>query len=477
MTVAADSDSVQCTNGNVEGKASNGLAKTLSEEYYLSRLSVMAKNRTHDEIRSCLHLEQRPGLISMLAGKPHTSTFPFTSLNFTFRDPADPASELPVSLSQEELELGLQYSPTVGIPALVEWCYGLQEIAHGRRKGEGWKLSIGNGSQDLIYKAVTALVNPGDSKHELSERVSGTTPMFQTLQCDIVEVETDAHGIRSDSLRHILENWPASKPKPKVLYTVPYGSNPTGATATLDRRLEVLALAREHEFFILEDDPYHFLYYGPMPRPPSYFALERDQPQTGWVIRFDSLSKVLSSGIRVGFVSGPEVIVQAMNDHSTVANLQPNSLAQVLALSLLSRWGYQGFLEHTAHVAEFYKKKRDAFQAAMLRHLSGIAEWSMPEAGMFMWFKLLIDTDDGAEGDSNSVIRTTALERGVLALPGHRVLSERAEVRIRARVVQPTRGEGRGRGVAEAERGHIGQPTRCIGEFSYVMRGFGQLWF
>lgn len=97
-------------------------------------------------------LEQRPGLISLLAGKPHTSTFPFTSLNFTFRDPADPQSELPVSLSQSELDEGLQYSPTVGISGLVEWAYGLQELAHGRKRGEGWKLSIGNGSQDLLYK-------------------------------------------------------------------------------------------------------------------------------------------------------------------------------------------------------------------------------------------------------------------------------------------------------------------------------------
>ena len=63
------------------------------------------------------------------------------------------------------------------------------------------------------------------------------------------------------------------------------------------------------------DDPYFSLYYGPEPRPPSYFSLEREQPEAGWVIRFDSVSKVLSSGIRVGFVSGPTVIVQAINDH------------------------------------------------------------------------------------------------------------------------------------------------------------------
>ena len=70
---------------------------------------------------------------------------------------------------------------------------------------------------------------------------------------------------------------------------------------------------------------------------------------------------------------------------SMVANLQPNSLAQILALALLKRWGYRGFLDHTKRVSEFYCKKRDVFLAAMERHLTGVAEWSAPEAGMFMW--------------------------------------------------------------------------------------------
>ncbi|PSR72348.1 hypothetical protein PHLCEN_2v11796 [Hermanssonia centrifuga] len=391
------------------------LLQVLPDGFYTPRLSVMANNRTHDGIRSVFHLEQRPGVISLLAGKPHSSTFPITSLNFTVRDPANPQSEIPIELSQEELEVGLQYSPTVGLPALVDWAYGLQEIMHGRKVGEGWKISIGNGSQDLIYKAITALVNPGDPVFVEAPVYAGVIPMFQTLQCEIIELETDSQGICPESIFSALENWPISKPKPKVLYTVPYGCNPTGTTATLERRLAVLELARRYDFLILEDDPYHFLYYGTSPRPPSYFSLERGLPEAGRVIRFDSLSKILSSGFRLGFVSGPQAIVRAMDDHSTVANLQPNSLAQVIALSIFSRWGYKGFSEHTERVSEFYRKKRDVFQAAMERHLAGIAEWTVPEAGMFMWFRLVVDA---GENDSDSVIRTTALERGVLALPG-----------------------------------------------------------
>lgn len=186
-------------------------------------------------------------------------------------------------------------------------------------------------------------------------------------------------------------------------------------TATLDRRQEVLALAREYDFIILEDDPYYYLYYGDAQRYPSYFTLELQQPEVGRVLRFDSLSKILSSGIRIGFASGPEPLLQAIDMHTAVANLQTSSLTQAITYSLLDAWGYSGFKAHTETVSRFYREKRDVFEGALRRHLEGLAEWSPPEAGMFFWFKLLLGED---EGDSESIIRTKAYERGVLALPG-----------------------------------------------------------
>ena len=99
-------------------------------------------------------MESRPGLLSLLAGKPNGSTFPFTSLSFTTRDPNDPSKEIPLSLTDSELATGLQYGETPGFDGLVVWVYGLQEQAHGRKAGEGWMPSIGAGSQDLIYKVI-----------------------------------------------------------------------------------------------------------------------------------------------------------------------------------------------------------------------------------------------------------------------------------------------------------------------------------
>ncbi|TCD61660.1 hypothetical protein EIP91_008108 [Steccherinum ochraceum] len=368
----------------------------LPDDFYSQFLSTIAVNRTDDAIRTLMPLETRPGLISLLVGKPNSASFPITSLSFTAQDPVDPSKEIPIQLTPEELAVGLQYSPTIGIPELTDWLYQLQEASHGRKRGEGWTLSVGNGSQDLIYKAVTSFVNPGDSVLLETPLYAGVIPLFQTIQCDIHEIATDAQGIC-------------------------YGCNPTGMTASLERRLEVLRLAHEHNFIIFEDDPYYYVYvyYGTSPKPPSYFSLEREQATVGRVLRFDSLSKVLSSGLRLGFASGPAALMTAINRHSTNANLQPNSMAQVLAIAVLSRWGHKGFFEHTERVSQLYRARRDVFEDALRRHLTGLVEWTTPVSGMFMWFKLLLtEGEEDGEGDSEAAIRTHAFERGVLALPG-----------------------------------------------------------
>lgn len=103
-------------------------------------------------VRSLFPLEKKPGVISLLAGKPNPDTFPFTSVSFTARSPDDPAKEDSYIISGAALSQALQYSDTAGLPQLIDWLTGLQEVSHGRKKGEGWQLSIGSGSQDVIYK-------------------------------------------------------------------------------------------------------------------------------------------------------------------------------------------------------------------------------------------------------------------------------------------------------------------------------------
>ena len=85
---------------------------------------------------------------------------------------------------------------------------------------------------------------------------------------------------------------------------------------SLERRREIYAIAQRYDLIIIEDDPYYYLYFGAAARPPSYFALEpRVLPEVGRVLRFDSLSKILSSGIRIGFMCAPEAVMNAVDVH------------------------------------------------------------------------------------------------------------------------------------------------------------------
>lgn len=131
-------------------------------------------------------------------------------------------------------------------------------------------------------------------------------------------------------------------------------------------------------------------------------------------MRFDSFSKLLSAGIRLGFATGPKDILHAIDVNTAGANLHTSALAQAIAHSLLSHWGIEGFLSHSRAVSEFYRERRDKFEAAAKKELGDLATWVSPVAGMFLW----IDLSPGGIEDSYSLIRNEALAKGVLAVPG-----------------------------------------------------------
>lgn len=148
---------------------------------------------------------------------------------------------------------------------------------------------------------------------------------------------------------------------------------------------------------------------------PSYFELETQVfPRGGHVVRFDSFSKLLSAGIRLGFATGPKDILHAIDVATAGANLHTSALSQAVAHRLLLHWGTEGFLGHARSVAAFYRERRDAFEAMAREHLAGLADWVSPVAGMFLW----IDLSPAGIKDSYQLIRNEALAKGVLAVPG-----------------------------------------------------------
>ncbi|KAH8081806.1 pyridoxal phosphate-dependent transferase [Filobasidium floriforme] len=407
---------------------------------YSNYLSDKGKMALPDGIRGLFPLEKHCK-VSFLAGKPNPETFPFSSMTLHLKPPL----ETPVSLqngssSQEvdvngdkradggvdleiegaDMEEALQYQTAQLKRELDNQATGevtREEVnaLRGDVNAQGvqevpWRVTVGGGCQDLLFKAFGAIFNPGDSILVETPVYAGVISQFMTLHVNQIEVQVDDQGVSPDSLRQVLGSWPADKPKPKAIYLVPVGSNPTGCSSTTERKLEVLKICVENGIMIIEDDPYYFLAAD---RRPSYFQLETQVvPEGGHVIRFDSFSKVLSSGMRLGFAAGPEAILKAMDVASSTANLQPNGVAQAVALRLLRYWGIQGFIDHCERVAAFYAKRRDKFEAIARKHLDGIATWVSPVAGMFLWI------DVSPIDDSSDLVQKEARELGVLAVPG-----------------------------------------------------------
>ncbi|KAJ6583605.1 pyridoxal phosphate-dependent transferase [Mycena vulgaris] len=380
-------------------------------------------------IRGLFPLENIPGMISLLAGRPNPSTFPFESITMKLRPtltgmPAPTGEDDPFNLKLEGdvLTEALQYGGTAGVARFIDWLDGFQTHVHKRVHDGTWAISVGSGSQDLMYKACEALVDEGDSVLVETPVYAGTLGFLATLPCSLIEVNADPQGLNPANLDSILVNWETTYPGkrfPKLLYTIPSGSNPTGASIPEARKVEVLKLAKKYNFLVLEDDAYAFLYYGPEGKQArSYFALEPEvNSEMGRVVRFDSFSKVLSSGMRLGYMTAPPRLAAAVNMITSNTNLQPATLTQVMAYTLLSRWGPKGFLEHCGGVAGVYRARRDAFERVALKHLTGLAEWTTPVAGMFLYIKLLVHPD-GRDADSAALVAGKAVAKGVLAVPG-----------------------------------------------------------
>ncbi|GAA5877268.1 hypothetical protein JCM16303_006222 [Sporobolomyces ruberrimus] len=373
-------------------------------------------------IRGLFPLEKLPGMVSLLAGKPNAETFPFSAITVSLKPliPTDKPEQLVVE--SDALTEGLQYGPTAGLSGLVKWLENLQETKHSRKKDGSWQVSVGSGSQDLINKAFCSLVNPGDSILLETPVYPGTLGLLKQHDVSLIEVPVDDAGLRPDLLEDTLANWSNKYPAkrfPKLLYTIPTGSNPTGCSSPLERRKKILALVRQYNLLLLEDDAYHYLSFDPSNTTPTYFELEATEGdgELGRVVRFDSFSKILSSGMRLGFLTAAKPLVDIVDLNTSNTNLQPSSTTQAIVLVLLNKWGLDGFLAHTRRVAAFYKEKRDMFERVAHKHLDGLATWVTPDSGMFLFLNLQL-TKDGTPGDSSELISTTAVQKGVLAVPG-----------------------------------------------------------
>ncbi|XP_023930181.1 kynurenine/alpha-aminoadipate aminotransferase, mitochondrial-like [Lingula anatina] len=213
--------------------------------------------------------------------------------------------------------------------------------------------------------------------------------LVQALGAKPVGVPGDGRGISPLHLRETLSKWTPDEVKdpnsdfPKLMYLVPTGGNPTGENMTLERKQEIYAIAKELDLLILEDDPYYFVQYTDS-RVPSFLSIDTD----GRVMRADSFSKTVSPGLRLGILSGPAPLVDKIVAHIGSTQEHSSNLSQVALLMALKAWGQDGFQEHVKKIQSVYKEQRDAMQLSAEKWLSGLAEWELPEAGIYFWIRI-----------------------------------------------------------------------------------------
>ncbi|EFN75570.1 Kynurenine/alpha-aminoadipate aminotransferase mitochondrial [Harpegnathos saltator] len=341
-------------------------------------------------------------IISLAEGMPNEETFPFTEISIKLYDNSS------FTLDKKELAAALQYIPTQGYPPLVQALREFQRRAHAPPLWESRDIVVVSGAQDGVSKVLEAVIGTGDPILVPDPCYPGVEIVVAPHQAEVITIPQDDDGPAPEILREILRSRKLSgKKMPKIMYINATGTNPTGIIIPLERRKEIYHIACEYNFLILDDDPYHFMHFE-KEEPRSFLSLDTE----GRVIRLDSFSKVVSSGIRVGFVTAAAPLVASVELHLQSSHLHAPTLSQVILYKLMKMWGYEGIMQHYMRLRCFYKERRDVIAALARKHLNGLVDFNVPKGGFFLWIKVR-----GIENTWKMMMQRGITE-GVIMAPG-----------------------------------------------------------
>ncbi|EFQ26531.1 aromatic amino acid aminotransferase [Colletotrichum graminicola] len=407
------------------------------------------------------HLK-KPGLISLGGGLPSSAYFPYAELSlrvptaphfseaetiasgqtltvgkYDTRDPEQPGAEY-------DLSIALNYTQSTGSAQMMRFVTEHTELVYSPPYAD-WQCCQTVGSTAALEQTLRMFCDKDRGDSVLTEEYSFSTALetIGPLGVKAVGVPIDAEGLLPEAMDEILTGWDpearGGRRKPHLLYTVPSGQNPTGATQSAARRRAIYAVAQKHDLYIIEDEPYYFIqmqpYTGPdapsAPPPasvteflgtliPSLLSMDTD----GRVLRMDSFSKVLMPGSRLGWVTASAQVIERFIRHAEVANQGPSGLSQIAVWKLLDEaWGHEGYLQWLMNLSTEYTKRRDWLLDACERHLPrAIVSWTPPVAGMFLWLE--IDHSTHPDGPSRPLLEieeeifNSCIDKGVLCARG-----------------------------------------------------------
>ena len=360
----------------------------------LERYAALFAQRTRvmrsSAMRDLMEITARPEVISLAGGLPDTSTFP----------PESFAAQM-TRIAQESSAEALQYGPTEGFARTRE-CIGEVMGAEGMHPDPD-DIIVTTGGQQAIDLVAKTLVDPGDVVVCEAPTYPGAVPVFCSYEADTRQVEMDSDGMRVDLLEELLDELAAEGRRPKFIYTVPTFQNPAGVTLSAERRRRLVEIARERELLVVEDNPYGLLRYEGEPAQALY-ALDGGD----YVLYVGTFSKILSPGIRLGWLCAPPPVMEKVVLGKQASDLCSSTLTQYFVDEYFGEGQWGDYIESLIGV---YRSRRDAMLESLERHFPEQATWTTPEGGLFVWATLpdYFDTTD---------LLARALRENVAFVPG-----------------------------------------------------------
>ncbi|RKP29258.1 PLP-dependent transferase [Metschnikowia bicuspidata] len=385
-------------------------------------LSVEARSRKNSPLKSAFRFYNNPEITFLGGGLPLADYFPFEKISAHCPTPpfangiGAPVSDANNTLVEVhkraaandpvhfdvELARSLQYGYTEGHNELLAFLKEHTNTIH-RVLYDDWDLIVSVGNTQSWDACLRTFVTRGDPI--LVEEFSFSSALETAHAQGVVTfpVPMDGEGIIPQALADVLDRWVGRKPK--LLYTICTGQNPTGSCASAERRRVIYKLAQQHDFIIVEDEPYYFLQMEPYTRDlaeykgkrlythdefikalvPSYLSLDVD----GRVLRLDSVSKTIAPGSRLGWIVGQKNLLERFVRLQEVSIQCPSGFVQSVLNGLFQRWGQKGYLDWLIGLRAEYTHKRDVAIDALYAHFPlKVCRILPPVAGMFFIVQL-----------------------------------------------------------------------------------------
>ena len=328
-----------------------------------------------------------PTIISFAAGNPNPLSFPVEAL-----------AKISADIFASDAAYALQYGITEGYAPLRESIAAriFEKFGIGRKFDQ---TIVTTGGQQGIELACKAFCNEGDAVICENPSFIGALNAFRSNGARTIGVPLRADGIDLA----ILEETLRTEKKAKLLYLIPTFQNPSGITSTAENRHAVYALAKKYGVVILEDNPYGELRFAGADVP-TYKSFDTD----GIVIYCSSFSKILSSGMRIGFVNAPAEIIAKMVVAKQVEDVHTNLFAQMLCHRYMAEYDMDA---HVAMIRELYRNKANRMLTALDAEMPQSVAYTRPEGGLFLWCTL-------PDGRDAAPFVQKFLENKVAVVPG-----------------------------------------------------------